>query len=80
MKASNRATREQEVDYAISELIGDYSEGLEAPEGSIIFWTERSSRYVSMEKMTRKTTYGKLEAVQTGWVITLQRSWPSTST
>lgn len=37
MKASNRANREQEVDYAISELIGDYSEGLEAPEGSIIF-------------------------------------------
>lgn len=37
MKASNRATREQEVDYAISELIGDYSEGLEAPEGSTIF-------------------------------------------
>ncbi|NIF29470.1 DUF3732 domain-containing protein [Pantoea sp. Tr-811] len=37
MKASNRSTREQQVDYAISELIGDYSEGLEAPEGSTIF-------------------------------------------
>ncbi|WP_369987568.1 DUF3732 domain-containing protein [Pseudomonas xanthosomatis] len=37
MKSSNRATREQQVDYAISELIGDYSEGLEAPPNSTIF-------------------------------------------
>ncbi|MCI1037710.1 DUF3732 domain-containing protein [Pseudomonas putida] len=41
MKASNRSTKEQEVDYAISELIGDYSEGLEAPPNSTIFLDRR---------------------------------------